>query len=535
MNRPQIASMLIQAWIEVAIWGRRTGKTTGLISKRQLDYWYTFPQGTTAFVSHTYQALLTRTLPSLRIGLAVYGWEWGKDYHIGRFGPKSWKRPYFCPADPAYFIHNKNGSGTILSSQYGNIGNINGATIDAGISDEAKYINKSKFDEEVIPALSGNSLAWKEHPLFGGWLFVSDMPRTPEGYWLFDYEKLMDTEQIELIKELAIKVNDYILKLDSANGVTAKNYLTKLNKYKTLLDELRYESIYYSEASTLENMEVLGERYIRNQQKVLSPNEFDISILNLRGHANKQRFYGEFDPNIHGYYAIDNDFLRSLDYDYEKITNLTCRKDTDIDRDQGLHIALDYGANFNGVCTAQLQDHVFCHLSSMSVTDPHRLRHLAEKWCDYYRDHPTRIAHYYYDHTAVGRDAIRDIAYYQEWSYYLKNKGWDVRLYYIGLAPSHVDRFNFWQKFLRGGNITYPRYRYNRGNNEDFEIAIQSAQTKEGRKGIEKDKTSEKPERGINQAYATHITDALDTLAYSMVVIKPLPLSNNSDIGVISM
>lgn len=523
LNKPQLKAALVQAQTHVHLWGRRTGKTAGVAPHWILQRVYKMPRSTGAIVGHTYQSLLQRTLPSINIGLEKWGYKQGRDYFIGRFGPKSWKRPIFVPQnDPSYLVHFKNGSGLILSSQHGNIGNINGATIDYGLTDEAKYLNKKKFDEEVIPALSGNHQAFKKHSCFGSWLFITDMPSHPSANWLFEYEKLMDPKLIRLIMSLQLKIDELKLESFKAEGtrLTRLNHLIRL--YETEVNELRKDAVYYSEASTLENIEVLGLRYIKNMKKTLPEIEYRMSILNQRIHRTSFMFYGNLDPTVHGYYATDNEYLRNFDYDFQRLSNLTCRKDKDLNPQQDLHCALDYGNAINCVVTGQRYQDEFRLLSGMHVKDPLRLKDLAKKWCDYYQDHPTKTVHYYYDHTAVGRTGLDNLTYHKEWITQLQSRGWRVISYYIGQQPGYVTRFNFWQKLLVEPSGVYAKFRYNRQNCEDWETATLSAGTKDSRGRFEKNKDSER-NSAIPREHATDYTDATDTLVMSVIELKPTP------------
>lgn len=526
LNKPQLQSYLIQAFEEYAVWGRGTGKSEGLIAPRARRNILDMPRGTGVFVGSTYQQLLTRTLPPVILGLERLGWR--KDYHyfIGRKPPATWRWPeaYRPPLKHDYFISFYNGAGIHLVSQ-DRPGTSNGLSIDWIIGDEAKLLNKKKLDSELFPTNRGNRQYFGHLPHHHSMLFCTDMPTTPQAKWILEKEQEMSKERINLILSLSIKLEALIL--EQRNFKDEKNvqkYQVHINKIKRQLGILRQGSVYYSEFSSLENIAVLGEEYIKQMRRALPDLEFQTSILGKRMFKVENGFYSMLDQEKHTYDAFNYSYIDGLDYDFNKIRNANCLADSDL-LPAPIDIALDYGGQHNFLVAGQEHDGSFKFINSMFVKTKHkqRLQDLIDNFCKYYSLHLRKRVNYYYDHTAVGvyqgaEESCFDIVCNQ----FIKN-GWEVNPLFIGQAPSHRSRFNLWQYAFSTDQSQYPIPLFNRENAKYLIMSMDQAQVVEGKDGFQKDKRSEKKE-AVPQEESTHLSDAADTLYWG----KYSHLLNNS-------
>lgn len=121
------------------------------------------------------------------------------------------------------------------------------------------------------------------------------------------------------------------------------------------LNQLRSMATHYKEYSSIENLQLLGENYIRQMMRDLTPLTFQTSILCQRIGIAKDGFYSSMRER-HKYEASDMDYLDNVAhsfYDDEEATDpfleqgLDCRADKDINPLAPICIGMDYNANIN--------------------------------------------------------------------------------------------------------------------------------------------------------------------------------------------
>jgi hypothetical protein len=510
--------MLIQAHEEWAVWARGTGKSEGLIAPRSQHNIHAMRRATGVFVGATYQQLLTRTLPPVIAGWEKMGYKKDIHYFIGRKPPQSWKwdSPRVAPLSNDYFIHWYQGSGIHLVSQ-DRAGSSNGLSIDWIMGDEAKLLNKEKLEQELFQTNRGNREHYGHLPEHHSLLFATDMPTSASAKWILDKREEMDMEQINLILSIQEKIYSLTELYNKSTKTTQKRIIPEINRYTKYLNEVRVGSVYYSEFSALENLEVLGVDYIKQQRRILPEIVFRTSILGERIIQVANGFYGLFDANIHGYDAFDYAYLDSQDYNFEKLTNIDCRQDADLNQEWPLDIACDYGASINTVVVGQgyegRDEEELRYVNALFVKHPDRIQDLATKFCDYYSTYKNKHVYYYYDHTAVGTDAGRSTPLYMLFVEVLEARGWQVTPIYIGQAPLHHGKYILWQMALKGDDPRLPKPRFNKTNCKYLIISMEQAEVTTGKTGFEKDKRNEK-NKALPQEETTHFSDAADTLYF---------------------
>lgn len=541
-NIPQQKAWIINANVMLAIIGRAGGKTHGFIAPAALRNVKGMPRGATGFVGPTYIKLENDLIPALRKALEKFKFYEEIDYWIGKFIPKNinHEKPYECPTNPQYSIFWKNGHiFRIIGLDRKDSGNAQ--SNDFIIGDEAKFINEDSFNTRIIPTNRGNEDLFGHLHYHHGIYLCTDMPTSPESQWLFKYEEMMDPEQIELIvsydhaqRKMVSDMGDTLLQQDSGlsrqirvdkeallatmRDLVAKDKLTdaldkrfrkELTRLDNILFELRREAVLFIEASTLDNLDVVTERYIRQMKRVLTPDQFDRSILNLRKMGSDFAYYGNFDEVKHTYTDINYNYTD----DFKSIHDLPqpWRKDGDIDTSRGLDIACDWGAKICCMEIGQEFRHVYKVLNSLEVKHPQRIKHLAKKFDDYYALYPVKKVTHYYDHTAIYEDASREISFAEELAQELTALGWQVYDNYIGQAAGHDSRYKLFARVYAEDDPDTKPLRINRTNCNNLIISTQNAGTYENDKGHRKDK---KPESlaSVPPEHATHHTDAKDTL-----------------------
>lgn len=515
LNNPQLLSYLVTAAINILIWGRGTGKSEGALSMFTLQNVLAMPRGQGGIIGTTYEQLLTRTLPPLIAGWEKMGYELNKHYFIRGFAPEKykWPRAYRAPIKGDHYIHWYNGAGMYLVSQ-DRSGTSNGLSLDYAVGDEAKLLNRTRLEQEFLLTIRGNAHHFGHLSNHGSVMFASDMPTHSGAKWLLDYEEKMDRDTIGAIIGVQMKLEELRQLLANCNEVQKKKLTKDMNKYQGYLNELRKGTVYFSMASTLDNIQALGIAPLKLFREMLSDLDFQTSVLNRKIMQVKDGFYGLLDPDKHGYYNSNYAFIESIEHDFVNIPERDCRWDGDLMPDKPLCMASDYNAKINSLVIGQQLDNQkdFRFLNTMYVKHPFRLKDLVAKFCEYYRHHPHKRIRYFYDHTALqGNNAATQKTFLEEYVEELNKAGWMVEKVYIGQAPGHNSRYMFWQNTLAGDNERIMRFSYNRQNCEHMEISMQQAKLKMNKNGYEKDK---KPELDDNTPpeQATHISDAADTL-----------------------
>lgn len=517
-NKPQQLARAIDAKDERDIWGRGTGKSEGRLSVRALDMAQQMPRCSFVNVANTYMQLLDRTLPPMIKHWQELGMQRDIDFWVRRPPNKDFglKMPYIMPETMEHCIFiraNKKEVSVMRLVSQDRPASSSGLSVDGIIGDEARYLNNQKLQDELIPTNRGNERYFKGSHLHHSTCYTTDMPNTPESKWLIEEEKKMDTEAVELIK--AIQVQVYKIEVSAqARGRYTQSEQASLKFYKNELFKLRKDLLYFSEASTLENIHVLGEDYIRRMRKQLTPAEFNRAILNIRPATVENAFYPDL-AERHFYTAYNYGIIISLSDDQYGKGNFTdCRKDNDLNYKKPLCVAPDFGGSFNCLTVGQPEARYFNFLKNFYVKNPERVRDLVDNFDTYYRHFSKKEIIFYYDHThyqdnPVDKDPKAILIDRFE------AKGWDVTERYIGHTPSYTTRHELWSMGLSGDDDKVLLPRFNKYNTEQLRNSMQNTAIKPGAKSdpFEKDKSAEK-KKDIDQLEAPHLGDSADVLYF---------------------
>lgn len=309
------------------------------------------------------------------------------------------------------------------------------------------------------------------------------------------------------------------------------------------LRELRRVAFVVRRASTLENIDILGEDYIRQMKRDLPAYTFAVSILNAKMQKSNDGFYSNLDiEHVHGY-TIDNDILSQANFSTQKSTGIIggkritsesyqpnfkelserndCRMDVDCINSLPLYIGLDYNANINTLVVGQVyeRDGMECLnvIKSFYVKNERKLRELIADFSAYYA--PKRAINrdvtYFYDATAKqgASYASTDERFYMTVMQELERYGWAV----TGVDMGAPERHDLKHKIINDAlaHLSFPAIRINQQNNADLIIAMQLCEVKISYKGFQKDKSQEKKpesEDTLPLQQRTDFTDAFDTL-----------------------
>lgn len=524
--------------------GRATGKTDFIITPRLVRVTESIPRGVSAFLGCSIRQLFTKTLPGSICAIErTTPYREGVHFFRGQ-PPKSlnFEKPLVMPREFSNVLWWYNGhiwhciSMEIKASA-------NSYNLTAVIGDEARYLPGERVREEVFPAIRGLTYdhpAYSDkNPFFKSYTLVSDAPITAKQAWMQEFEKLQ-----------TFSINKQIIKM-LVDLELAKQYGVDLTQEKMFLKKLKFlqaRATAYFNFSTLENMDILGDRWFKDMEVNLSDFVFKTSILNQRVTKMEGAYYFFFDPDgIHGYLPSESSQMTVLEdnmtteykniydpkrgysidiaydaVDFNKISIRTpitdeerafglrsdnfdtadCRFDTDIVPNLPLRIAFDFGKGINAVVTGQVYDvrGVSCInvLSSRYVKERgKRLRSLCREWAEYYepqRRRNNKVIHYY-DHNAkqgknyadenFERTQFHNIVFEE-----LTQRGWEVQNVFTGQATKHYIKYQFMEEFLTGK--TAHHLRMNTENCADLVIAMRATQKIIGKQGPMKNKSGEK-------------------------------------------
>nr|DAP41534.1 MAG TPA: Large subunit terminase [Caudoviricetes sp.] len=637
LTRFQQQSLYMGARDERDIAARRTGKTDGLVAPYVWMTSNSMPGMLGAWVAVSRQQGFSKTIPGTMAAMErMFGFQIG--IHMGWGRPPKHVRPsIFKPKSYENIIWFANGAQWALIS-LSQTASANSYTFSACVGDECRFFPKKKVDEELMPALSGQTHPLGDinfsdyNPLYRSTRFVSDASLTAKGSWLEREDEKLDLEietgkfkgktyrwvqgELEDYADKVIRYNDLLynakktghtphvvpaevktmiravaLKMLKHEGMfrilpnhgkkITKNMVDMAVNYKLVtaddaeliydyeylltpeedfemqmflrskkfqdeyLRELRRSAFVVRRASTLENVDVLGEEYIRQMKRDLPPYTFMVSILNVKIKKSNDGFYSNLDiDHVHGYINDSGiDPLTMANWSTQKATGIIggkkitsesyqpdlkelserndCRMDADCVNDIPLYLAFDYNANINTLVVGQVyqRDGVEAVnvIKSFYVKNERKLRELVDDFSRYYA--PKRAVNrdvvYFYDATAKqgASYALTDERFYQAVIKELERNGWNVTAIDMGVPENHEVKHRIINNGLAG--IEYPAIRINQLNNPDLIIALQLCEVSIGYQGFRKDKSQEKKpetEENLPLQQRTDFTDAFDSL-----------------------
>lgn len=456
----------------VAVVGRGGGKTCSR-GERWSRILHEMPRSTGLFIAPSYQAALTRIIPSLKQGLEMFGIYENLHYFIGHQPPRSWRKSwgkaYQTPDRYDKYMTFWNGMGVhLISHDLPNDGK--GLNTDWADGDEAALLDPMKLQENTDPTIRGTNKKEFEHsPLFGSKFYSTSMPLTQSGMWVLDYE------------------------------------------LKCLQEPQKY---HYLDFPSLVNKHNLIDGFFEDAQaNAIYPWMFDAEYRNIKPRFSKDGFYPLLDEDKHTY--------NNYDYShYVKVGQaVDCRGDADVAKSLPLILMMDWGATINCMVIAQNIGREIRALKDMHVLgDLQKVQSdLIKKFDDYYKYHPTKIIYMWYDSSGNNNDGRLKITRAQEAAKQLNGLGWKVRLMTTGgRNPNHGPKHVLWNHILKEDDKRYPFFRMNKYNCKNLWISMFNAKAKEGDAGeIKKDKSSERSDK-IQRVHATDLSDAIDTGVYGM-------------------
>ena len=501
-NKPQLKAIAVDANIEVCLWGRRTGKSVRIaewLKKRSEQ----MPRCNLVFLSTSYKHLRKKILPEIYLAWEGMGWIRNVHYWVNQHPPKELGIPLpIRPADKEDSIFTVWGSVIKLASMDKNAPSAGDAS-DGLAVDECRLIDGNQMQTDILPSISGTNPKWRGLSCYCSKLFVTDKPRTAKGKWILDYRKQQDESKVKVILNIEIKRNQMLQELLGKVSKKRKVEIDeKLLEYDKVLNMLRKNLTFVSEASTMDNIHVLGVDQIKGMKRTMTSRNFKISVMNKDGMEVPNNFYVDWDEDIHGYYAFTKKFLD------EGIGKYRYEWFGDINPNLPLEMVIDTNLGGNCCTIRQIQGDeaktVLCmwNIAPLDHTD------LAVEICKYLAPHQRKEVLFIYNHTFTAGKKYNKPYIALEWAGSWRGQGWTVNEHYLGQAWEHEKLFYALKKAFTG-QLKY-KYSHNRHTCQKlYDCAKQTETVQSESKGLKKNKNSEK-DSNIPYEDATHLPESFD-------------------------
>ena len=539
MSDAQMASMNFGSRVMFLRCGRGFGKTT-LHAFRLFATVYSLPRSTGVFLGSSLKQLYTKTTPAVIKSLEqVLDIKEGEHFFRGQPPKKlGWPTPLAKPRVWENAIAWWNGNLTLQISMEVTA-SANSLNLGYCNMDEVRYLPWKKVQEEVFPAIRGemyDNPGWdrRKNPLYLGIFGTSDAAITVRQR---QWESVQDTVTHEVNSQIA----DMLAELRICPELQYnKNFIAKLQ-------ELRTKSRIFFNCSSVENIELLSEDYLRRLRLELPELIFRIQIMGQQIGVSRDGYYSAFNPDIHCYlpdgkgvtnivyskmqskFKVKTAGGTSLDYEAPNLEETSmhaddCCLDVDVDPKLPLRIAFDYGANFNCMVIGPTHENKNARelriLKAMYVKNERKLSELVSDFCRYYE--PQRCSCkqiiYYMDSTAKQGQAYTSNG--DEYRSYnivlsvLKRRGWEVTMIDMKRPMLHEVKYNFMNEVFSGN--TRLSVRINSEQCEYLVASMEAATVQVGASGPRKYKGLEKykSEDGVagKAEERTDFSDAGDTL-----------------------
>jgi hypothetical protein len=522
LNRVQLTSVVQNANIDVCITGRGGGKS----NKKAWRYHQlvkSMPMSFHGVYSKTFKSLLTNTVGPLLEGMTRLGYHRDIHYTIGHKPPSGWEIAPNAPAKFDYVLSFRNGAAWRIMSE-DREDSWRGPSINSVDADEGLLLNKTKFENGPLMANRGDIKRFGNNPLHHGICIDSSMPTSANSQWLLDFGKYYeeDDNRYWLIWNRIVKLQlEFLNSNNDEEQLKIAREWTELRKqivfYKKVINSKQGTTVLFSFFNVFDNIKNVGLDFILNAKRIMSPISFRIEMLNEKINAIEDCFYN-INEDVHLYDAHDYSLIDKMEYDFTRIKSMDSRADRDVDINQPLDIAIDYGHYINAMRIGQEhrldlsgnKQWQYRYLKSLFVRPPDGIPQLVESFCTYYSLHRKKKVLLWHDHTEVGGEGWR-VPHINETMIEMRKAGWDIETKYIGRAPEHRVKHLLWFVALSETDERFPKIRFNRENDKEGILSMQLAGMKQGNKGIQKDKSSEK-KKTIPREQATDLSDAADLL-----------------------
>ncbi|MDR2205761.1 MAG: hypothetical protein LBE36_06375 [Flavobacteriaceae bacterium] len=443
---------------------RGTGKSTvlGWFIKEAVKQ---MPRSTGIIVGETFVQIKSRTLPSTKEGMEMFGLYESIDYVVGRCGRElGFEMPFQAPDSWANVIHFRNGTIAVMVS-LDNPNSGRGLNAYWVIGDEAALLTYERLYNNVIATNRAKKVIFSKASMLHAQVFVSSVAMTKKGEWFTEREKLSKENPV---KYCFIKANAYVNAHNLKSG---------------WIDDMKKEA--------------------------LSVTLFNAEILNIRPKGVQDGFYAQLKEHHYYQFKYNIDLLGGVAEDYKP----SCKYDSDLVRGIPLQMNLDFGGNINCMTVSQFLKSINTvnFIKEFFRKHPNILDDVVQDFIDYYEPHKASCneVHIYRDKSGNKKEANSKTTLAEDVINKLRAAGWKV----IDKTPNtnnpgHLAKYKLINYILAENDARLPLVRINADNCPNLIISMENAPLK-GDDAFEKDKSSERSKVTL-QEHATHFSDTLD-------------------------
>jgi hypothetical protein len=462
-NSKQLQFLQATQPIKIFLGGRGSGKST-TESGEQYKLAAGMPRSKGFLSSTTYNQILTKTLPAVESKWAQMGLIEGADYVIGVKPPAGFEK---CLEEPRKYdnvVSFSNGRRIeMLSMDRPDLAR--GGSYTDGAVDEMALVPQEHITKVLLPSLRMGLRDFGDSPLYRSFRGYTSIPWKPSGYYILDYEE----------------------KAKSNPG-----------------------TYFFQESTAWDNVDVLGEEFIRMLERELPYLEFLVEVMNKRIRKVQDAFYHRFDPDKHTYqvrYLYDTG-------DRGIISNGIA--DQHYKPDGPIDFSFDFSGWFNPAIAFQegfTKEGNTRRMVEYGIHQFHvkpeqgKVPELVDMICNHYQNHKHKVCGIWGE--PRGHDQKPDTleTVYQQIQKRFRSHGWtaDIKVK-PGQVKRHVERNTYMNDLLGESNPALPLVRLNDQTCKDAIIAMQVTGTKPDGS---KDKSRES-DRLFPQEHAPHYTDLID-------------------------
>lgn len=507
--------------------GRGTAKTTSIQANRFIDISHDMNHAWFAWGVTTYMDAMDNIVPVLIEGLKLSGWREGRHFVTDEPPPSHFKKPYKAPKSYKHTISTFLGTFTQIVSM-DQVTSAAGGSFQHLYGDELKNIKEDKI-KKLWPALRGGDYQmFGRSPYYRGKTFTTDMPNLTEGEhdYILNWEKEMNVEQCKKIIEIFLVLND--IRIDYMKAYQMKDQMKlqrarrQLIKWKTVWYRARRDSTLFLVASAFANIDILTLGFFQDVLKSEGVNSFRTTIMSMKPVVKRgDRFY----TNLVEHHFFD-DGVRADFYDRFNLNQRIVPTSEALrycKTDQKLEAGVDFG-DMCSMVTAQTRDNYVYLLKNFFTLAPEEAPHLAAKFREFYRNHPTRVLDLYYDRSGnqnkkTNRDWASALKHHIENNPDGTKTGWMVNMMSLNQANIYQSEEYRFMKVLLGETVKgLPKVRIDRFQNRELKSSLELTKTKisknrrTGSNEIGKDKSSESLPLDRRPMYSTNFSDAFKYL-----------------------
>jgi hypothetical protein len=522
LNKPQKRVYMINPHWYIGIFSRGVGKTFYLQAIRSMETAKNVPGGFSCFYNATYIGAQQRTVAGTISGWKSLGWVEGRDFVKNIEPPKHFlANQHYKPFTWKNTVVTKNGHVFIIGSN-DRPGLVNSLSITGGIFvDECRFIDEPLMREDLYPAIRGNNIWGDDNPFVFSRTYTSDMPFiSDEAEWLFEFEKLMNPDQIKLIAAASIhvekikyelfKYNESMMDTDKySEKIHWMEKIEELNKDLAIANMYLFKirssykgtkgSVYYDTGSFLSNINVLKKNYFFDNFNPQKPLISKVSFLNFKPEEVENKFYTQLAKRHFISGNLNYDILEPLGIaDEDNKHNILAAHIYDYNKELPVDIEFDFG----DMCTCSISQTFGLeerYIATFEVMFPFDIDDLVDMCNHFLQGHQNKKVYIYKDPAGNWQRNKKQQVYGLETIERFRYHGWNVfdMCPPGSINPEHGAKHQLISWILKEKRPEYPYIRIIRETNRQLEASLKKAPLKieikkDGSKMILKDKSSEK-------------------------------------------